>query len=293
MNKSVALLGLLIGAPFLMANSPAPFAYTDTYEEVTVSNFSEAGNFIFFDLTNTGDKYVCEGDTMAPIYGYLLRDDGYEYVCRCNPVDHLFENQGLAPGMTERYFFEFDGVIDYSRITGFKTDALRIRDENVTYSNPTFTKTGDRVYTFNAEITGKGDYYYTTVIDVTYDEKDYCFSYSDWRSNANRIETNKELDLDKFEIKDVKFFRSSNNTYKGSNNEDYGQHQMDHSSNYVAGQGKNNNNNGNNSNGDVYGKVAVDPAVPTTVVLIIVGAIVVMVAPIIITIVVSNKKRKK
>ena len=279
-----------------MANSPAPFAYTDTYEEVTVSNFSEAGNFIFFDLTNTGDKYVCDGDTMAPIYGYLLRDDGYEYVCRCNPVDHLFENQGLAPGTTERYFFEFNGVIDYTRITGFRTEALRIRDTSVTYSNPTFTKTGDKVYTFNAEITGKGDYYYNTVIDATYDGKDYCFtfSYSDWLSNSNRIVTNKELDLDKFEIKDVKFFRSSYNTYKGSSrDEDYGQHQMDHSSNYVAGQGKNNNNNGNNSNGNVYGKVAVDPAVPTTVVLIIVGAVVVMVAPIIITIVVSNKKRKK
>ena len=69
MNKRLTITGLLMVAPFLMANSPAPFAQTDTYDEVSISDISQTGNTISFDLTNNGDKYICSGDTMTPIYG--------------------------------------------------------------------------------------------------------------------------------------------------------------------------------------------------------------------------------
>lgn len=287
MNKRFALTGLLMVAPLLMANMPAPFAATDTYGDVSISNVSQTGNTIYFDLTNNGDKYICEGDSMAPIYGSLLQGNA-SYPCTCIPVDLLFENQGLAPGATARYYTELSYNINADYLTGFKTYALTTRDENVTYNNPTFTKTGDKVYTFNAEITGKGDYYYTTIIDVTYNEKDYCFGYSDWKDKSNEIETAEELDLSKFEIKDVKFFRSVYNTYKGGYDVG-GQSSFKHTdgeSNYVP-----ESNNGS-ANPGVYGKVAVDPTIPLLVTLIVVAGIAVVVAPVIIAIVVNKKKKK-
>ncbi len=280
MNKRLALTGLLMVAPFLMANSPAPFAQTDTYDEVSISNISQTGNTISFDLTNNGDKYICSGDTMTPIYGTLLFSNSRTR-CQCTPIDLLFENQTLAPGATARYYTDLSFNLNADYITGFETYALNIIDENVTYSNPTFTKTGDKVYTFAAEIAGKGDYYYTTVIDVTYDGKDYSFGISDWRNNSNEIETMIELDLSIFEIKDVKFFRSSYNTYKGG---------------YDVGPSSSNSNRANTGSepnkGGVYGKVAIDPTVPLFVTLICIGVAAVVVAPIIIAII-ANKKKKK
>ena len=286
MNKRFALTGLLMVAPLLMANSPAPFATTDSYEEVSISNVSQTGNIIYFDLTNNGDKYICEGDSMTPIYGSLLQGNA-SHPCNCMPVDLLFENQGLAPGATARYYTELSYNINADSLTGFKTYALTTRDENVTHNNPTFTKTGDKVYTFNAEITGKGDYYYTTIIDVTYNEKDYCFGYSDWKDKSNEIETAEELDLSKFEIKDVKFFRSMYNTYKGGYDVGPSTNSTQPNTSPIGSTNRN-----TPSNGGAYGKVAIDPTVPLLVTLIVVGGIAVVVAPVVIAIVVNKKKKK-
>ena len=271
-----------------MANAPAPYATTDTYEEVSISNISQFGNELYFDLTNNGDKYICNGDSMAPIYGSLLKGNS-RISCLCTPVDLMFENQGLAPGATARYHTEVSLNFSPDLLTGFSTEALIIEDENVTYTNPTFTKTGDKVYTFDAEITGKGDYYYTAVIDVTYKEKDYCFGYSDWKSESNQIETAEELDLTNLEIKDVKFFRSGYNTYKGGYDVGYGDStkHTDGASNYVSVPNKS-----NGSNPEVYGKVAVNPTVPLFLTLIIIAAVAIVVAPIVIALI-TNKKRKK
>ena len=56
MNKRLLYTPLLMLAPLLMANMPAPFAATDTYGDVSISNVSQTGNTIYFDLTNNGDK---------------------------------------------------------------------------------------------------------------------------------------------------------------------------------------------------------------------------------------------
>ena len=255
MNKRLLYTPLLMLAPLLMANMPAPFAATDTYGDVSISNVSQTGNTIYFDLTNNGDQYICEGSSMTPIYGRLIKGD-VSYAC----TDYL---------------------------TGFETYALTHVDENVTCTNPVLTKTGDKVYTFNAEITGKGDYYYATVIDVTYKEKDYCFGFSDWFTDANKIETTEELELDKLEIKKVTFFRSRNNTYKGGYNVGSLTTSTQPNTSPIGSTNKN-----TPSNDGVYGKVAVDPTVPLLVALVVIAGISIIVAPVVIVLVVSKKKKK-
>lgn len=286
MNKRLLYTPLLMLAPLLMANMPAPFAATDTYGDVSISNVSQTGKTIYFDLTNNGDKYICEGSSMTPIYGRLIQGD-VSYACTCMPIESLFENQGLAPGATARYYTELSYNINTDYLTGFETYALTHVDENVTCTNPVLTKTGDKVYTFNAEITGKGDYYYATVIDVTYKEKDYCFGFSDWFTNANEIEATEELDLDKLEIKKVTFFRSRNNTYKGGYNVGSSTNSTQPNTSPIGSTNRN-----TPSNGGVYGKVAVDPTVPLLVALVVIAGIAVVVAPVVIVLVVSKKKKK-
>lgn len=290
MNKRLALTGLLMVAPFLMANSPAPWATTIEYSEISISDISQTGNDIAFTLTNTGDKYISEGSTMAPVFGNFIMENGAKHVnVVANFVDQIFTNQGLGPGQSASFTTHMGYNINAENIRGFESYALEERDTNVEFSNVTFTKTGDKVYSLVSDVTGLGDYYYSVVVDVTYDGKDYCFGIVEDRVNNATVETMQELDLDKFEIKDIKAYRSMYNTYKGSY--DTGRSSQNQEESHLspcigAYFGDSNNQPG------VYGKVAIDPTVPLFVTLICIGAVAVVVAPIVIAII-AKKKRKK
>lgn len=280
---------ILLAAPFLMANSPAPWATTFEYNEISISEISQTGNDITFTLTNTGDKYISEGSTMAPVFGNFITENGAKHVnVVANFVDQIFTNQGLGPGQSARFTTHMGYNINAENIRGFESYALEERDTNVEFSNVTFTKTGDKVYSLVSDVTGLGDYYYTVVVDVTYDGNDYCFGIVEDRVNNATVETMQELDLDKFEIKDIKAYRSMYNTYKGSyDNGQSSQSQDDiHLSPCIGA-----NIEGNYHPG-VYGKVAIDPSVPLTIGLVVGGSAVFVAAPIVIAIIISNKKRK-
>ena len=281
---------ILLAAPFLMANSPAPWATTFEYSEISISEISQTGNDITYTLTNTGDKYISEGPAMAPVFGNFITENGAKHVnVAANFVDQIFTNQGLGPGQSARFVSHMGYNINADYIRGFESYALEERDTNVEFSNVTFTKTGDKVYSLVSDVTGLGDYYYTIVVDVTYDGKDYCFGIVDDHINNATVETMQDLDLDKFEIKDIKAFRSMYNTYKGSYDTDQSSQNQEesHLSPCIGAYfGDSNNQPG------VYGKVAIDPSVPLTIGLVVGGSAVFVAAPIVIAIIISNKKRK-
>lgn len=280
---------ILLAAPFLMANSPAPYATVFDYTEVSISEISQTGNTITYTLTNTGDKYVCEGAVMTPIYGsFVMKESGAKHSVVSNPIDNIFVNQCLGPGQSARYVTNMTYNINADYIESYKTSALEERDTNVTFNNITFTKTGDKVYSLVSEVTGLGDYYYTVVVDVKYDNKDYCFGIVEDNIRNAKIETTQELDLDKLEIKEMKAFRSMYNTYKwsGETGPSSQSQEESHLSPCLGADVE------GSSKQDAYDNVAADPSVPLTVGIIVGGSVLFVAAPIVIAIIISNKKRR-
>ena len=222
MNKKLRYTPLLLLAPLLMANAPAPQPLFDNYDNVEVSivsqnkKGSEQYGYRYdyvFEVTNKGDCYITIG--MGEAYcTFYTKEDGYQRLTGGPMIDNLFADEATAPGQTKQYKIN-DETCDFSTydLSKFGCIALTIRDDAVTYENASLTHKGDKKYQLNIKkITGKGDYYYYGVVDVTYKGEDHSFLFRG--EKTSEIGTTSNLDLDQLEIKDIKFFRSKYNTYK-------------------------------------------------------------------------------
>ena len=222
MNKKLRYTPLLLLAPLLMANAPAPQPLFDYYDNVQVSivsqnkKGSEQYGYRYdyvFEVTNKGDCYIAVGFGEAQCTFYT-REGGSQRLIGGPMVDNLFNNEATAPGQTKQYKIT-DETSDFSTydLSKFGCFALTIRDDDVTYENASVTRKGEKKYQLNIKkITGKGDYYYYGVVDVTYKGNDHSFVIRG--DKENDFGTTSILDLDQLEIKDIKFFRSQYNTYK-------------------------------------------------------------------------------
>ena len=218
MKNRKSLIPLLIILPFLMANAPAPSPTYGKYEDVSFNVVSctpvdygegtQRYNYVF-EVTNTGNLYAMGSFVIT------TKDNDYQKTLNCQKHKLLFKNEVLAPGQTERYTYSDYYELSNDLITYVSTNCLIIEDTNVKYSDITITADKDRVRTYNVKMktTNLGDYYYGAVFDVNYKGQAYSFT-ANAKDNIKFYTDTVELDLTQLEVTNVRFFRSSYNTYK-------------------------------------------------------------------------------
>lgn len=220
MNKKLRYAPLLLLAPLLMGNSPAPYPTFGKYKDVSVSvvskttNGTEAYGYTYryvIEVTNTGTDYVTsDGGLSAKTNIYLNRDIVPNVEALMN--SSIFEREAVGPGQTRR--FTVVSTTNYSEddfneaaCTGFTTVDL-----NVTYENAKIVKNDARSYNLTiGKISNKSDYYYYAAVDVVYQGENRSFIING--DKTNKVVTSVDLDLEQLEIKNIKFYRSSYNTY--------------------------------------------------------------------------------
>ena len=211
-NKKV-LLSLVMMAPLLMANSPAPYPSYDEYSnlEVQVQRLAEFPDYTYrfqLDIKNTGDTYAFAQ------YGYIRcnkdLDNTYQFEAYRQSI---FNNEVIAPGKTQVFFTETWTQIDKIEgpLTWYLT-TFSIPDLDVSFSNFTFKKVEENQYKISYKTTGLGDYYYSYIVDVVYQEKEYSFILSDYDPYVSTAE---ELDLEALNVTGMHAFRSSYKIYRG------------------------------------------------------------------------------
>ncbi len=206
------LIPLLMLAPMLMANAPAPGVYPKSYDTFTCVYQSkeevEEGRYRYsFNVSNTGEGYIDYIHLQAQndeIYGYLEKEN------------HLFDNPLIAPGDTETRHL-YGGDVDLSTLTinysadaytqfydGFKTNK---KDVVMVHEGSKFTYYVE--VDLKSSVIKDNDYYYGFISEVTYQgEKYFSFHqhYSKGRVELGSFDT--ELDLEQFSLNTLTMVRS-------------------------------------------------------------------------------------
>ena len=224
MKKRTALLTLLT-VPFLMGNSPMPYPqrtdYTDFDYQLSVISENETTNRYQVEIKNKGSFHVYNsGSINYPYfeYFYLYTQDN-TMLCSFNTDGNgqLFTTQTLGPGQTATYVFEYKpNKIDINNVSYIRSSCFNQIDEEVTYNYPGVRKlnTGSHhTYKIDTKVKNLHDYYYAVAVDAKYDGKDYSFVVT--KDNLEFV-SYQDLDLDKFSIEKLTFYRSTYNTYKGN-----------------------------------------------------------------------------
>ena len=214
MKNLKTLLPIIMMAPLLMANSPAPFPNYEEYSSVEVqaqklADLADNTSRFQLDIKNVGENYAflpykqieCASKKNGSYYFEAYRQS-------------LFDNEAIAPGKTQVYFVETFVELDkLEEPTTWYLSAYSLQDTNVTFSNFNVTKIDKKQYQLSYKADGLGDYYYAYIIDATYKEKEYSFVLDFYGSSY--FYTAEELDLDKLTISGIHAYRTSYNTYKG------------------------------------------------------------------------------
>lgn len=209
--KNFKLLPILAFAPLLMANSPAPMPTITNYDNIDVSyTFIERGeDSLIYDMTitNKGGSFALVSNSLKSInpsksYGYI-KGDVFRYEC-------------LAPHQTKTFkFLSYDSIEDSIQDdTTWSTYCYDTLDENVSWSNPVI-KQNTAYYTLKADFKNFGDYYYSAIVELLYEDDVY---YIDAKCNGKKylcLYMEKDIDPKDMEIRNITFFRSSYETYKG------------------------------------------------------------------------------
>lgn len=195
--------------PFLMANSPAPFPTSAEYYDINVaySFVGKEDNDYLYDLTitNTGNEYALIsqylGANYSGIYGTIECD--------------AFRNECLAPNQTKTYKYVADGNFDNivnEEIT-WHTYYYSIKENNITWSNVSIQK-GSSYYVIKGDFKNVGDYYYSSIVELVYQDETYYIDarYSD---KSLRLYVEQDINPNNIEIKNITFYQSSYQTYKG------------------------------------------------------------------------------
>ena len=214
MKKRRLYLGLLT-LPLLMANSPMPYPNNQYYRSIETSftalpSYSEKYRYSM-EVKNTGEFYLYTHNDSNQ--SFTISQSG-ETIFQKNYMkmdNAIFETQTLKPGSTATYTIELDKTLDEEKSIEVVTLAFELEDMNPTYSEPKVVKDSGNWYKIDTKFSHLGDYYYAIVIDAKYQDKDYSFVVTD----SKKFKVNQELDLTKFSIEGMTFYRSSYKTYKG------------------------------------------------------------------------------
>lgn len=222
MNKRTTILTLL-AIPFLMGNSPMPYPhhvdYTDLGYQIELLSKSDVTNSYRLTVKNKGELhlygYSNSYSSQGNYFDLCSENDTTIVGAQMKQTDSLFESQTLGPNQTDTYYFECNNNVNIAKVAYIKGYSFNEIDTEVTYSVPIVRRLENEtgfVYKIDTDIRNLNDYYYAVVVDVKYEGKDYSLIVE--KKNP-KFQSYKELDLSKFTITGVTFYRSSYHTYKG------------------------------------------------------------------------------
>ncbi len=194
-----------------MANSPAPMPTITNYDDIDVSyTFIERGeDSLIYDMTitNRGSSFALISDNLKTVnpssyYGYIKGD--------------VFRDECLAPQQTKTFkFLSYDPIEDFIQDdTTWSTCRYDTLDENISWSNPVIEQ-NTAYYTIKADFKNFGDYYYSAIVELLYEDEIY---YIDAKCNGKKylcLYVEQEINPNDIEVRNITFFRSSYETYKG------------------------------------------------------------------------------
>ena len=209
MNKKI-FIPLLLLAPLLVANSPAPSPTEKDYDNIAVTatylSQDQYGVYHYrLEVENIGEEY-------AGIFRYGSFYYGGVSVYPYDDNAFLFDSEMISPNQTRVFEVCSDRQLDLDN-DKFKwvTWAFDNPDTDVTFSdNPTIKLLDDKRYEMEVDVKNMGDYYYAVVAEVDYDGVNYAFYFS---SDSKIFRTNQDLDLSKITITKLSAYRSSYNRY--------------------------------------------------------------------------------
>ena len=208
--KNFKLLPILVFAPLLMANSPAPMPTIANYDDIDVSyTFIERGeDSLIYDMTitNKGSSFALVSDSLKTVnpsryYGYIKND--------------VFRDECLAPQQTKTFkFLSYDPIEDFIQDdTTWSTYCYDTLDENISWSNPVIEQ-NTAYYTIKADFKNFGDYYYSAIVELLYEDEIY---YIDAPCNNKKylcLYMEKDINPNDIEVRNITFFRRSYKTSK-------------------------------------------------------------------------------
>ena|GEM_PF-5253262 len=206
---------LLLITPFLMANSPAPMPTEIDYDEISVHcellDHAADGEWTYqMTITNNGELYA-----RLNSYNYFKLNDQYASVW-IDDQSLLFDQEVLPPGHTKTVQAISYNELDLHPETDvWSVYASDLVDLDVTFENPVITKVNPTQYQLEMKINGRGDYYYSAVVDLTYQGEPYAVEIDIDRYPPYAFYTiDQELDLNALSIQKITAFRSSYQTYR-------------------------------------------------------------------------------
>ena len=208
-------LTLLLVTPFLMANSPAPMPTEVEYSDISVScellDHVVDGEWTYqMTITNNGELYA-----RLNSYNYF-RLNGYYASVWIDDQSLLFDQEVLPPGQTKTVkavsYYELDLHPESDEWSVYASDVV---DTDVTFENPIIAKKDPTRYELTVDIKGRGDYYYSAILDLTYQGERYAVEVDiDVYPPYTFYTLDKELNLDELTINKITAFRSSYQTYR-------------------------------------------------------------------------------
>lgn len=209
--KNFKLLPILAFVPLCMANSPVIRPSTANYDDIDISyTFIERVNdSLIYDMTITN-----KGDSFALLYGHLRSVNPYKNYGGIR--GDVFTDECLAPHQTKTFkFLTDDPIEDFIRDdTTWSTDCYDILDENVSWSNP-FIEQDTYYYTLKADFKNIGDYHYSTIVELLYEGDVYYVDAPCNNRKYLRLNMEKDINPNDIEVRNITFFKSSRETYKG------------------------------------------------------------------------------
>ena len=212
--KNFKLLLILAFAPLLMANSPAPMPTIRNYDDIDVSYtfIEKSEDSLLYDMTITN-----KGSSFALVSNYLKSINPSRYFGHIK--GDVFRDECLAPNQTKTFkFLAYDPIEDFIQDdTTWSTYCYNTLNDNITWSNPVIEK-NTAYYTLKADFKNLGDYYYSAIVELLYEDEVY---YIDAPYNNKKhlcLYMEKDIDPNDIEIRNITFFRSSYETYKGGKN---------------------------------------------------------------------------
>lgn len=210
-TKNFKLLPILVFAPLLMANSPAPMPTITDYDDIDVSYtfIEKSEDSLLYDMTITN-----KGSSFALVSNYLKSINPSRYFGHIK--GDVFRDECLAPNQTKTFkFLAYDPIEDFIQDdTTWSTQSYDTLDDNIAWSNPVIEK-NTAYYTIKADFKNLGDYYYSAIVELMYEDEIY---YIDTDYNNKKylcLYVEQEINPKDMEIRNITFFRSLYETYKG------------------------------------------------------------------------------
>ena len=218
MFKTFKALPILLMAPLLMANSPAPAPVTKPYHDLSVAIVDSSVDHTRyyqqysydFEITNTGKEYACLDRLIC-----LESLENWQYYCYFyfDSEDQIFFNSSVAPGQKVTYTTYIEAPFEIKDNYVFEATCYMYPLSDVEFNNPQIVKyhKEEKTYVFKANIKNDKKINYALFIDVEYKGKPYCFRIF-YNETEKTFRTYEELDLNQLEIKGVYAYQERNSS---------------------------------------------------------------------------------